>query len=64
MLFSKFNRVYVAYLENIWKSRFMLMIRIHFTEIHTPKLIGAASEGGANVFKLQYFKECNHVVYY
>ncbi|KAJ3056700.1 aspartate--tRNA ligase dps1 [Rhizophlyctis rosea] len=26
-----------------------------FTEIHTPKLIGAASEGGANVFKLNYF---------
>jgi aspartyl/asparaginyl-tRNA synthetase len=24
-----------------------------FTEIHTPKLISAASEGGANVFKLQ-----------
>lgn len=27
-----------------------------FMEIHTPKLIGAASEGGANVFKLPYFK--------
>lgn len=24
-------------------------------EIHSPKLISAASEGGANVFKLQYF---------
>jgi aspartyl-tRNA synthetase len=28
-----------------------------FTEIHTPKLIGAASEGGANVFRVTYFKE-------
>lgn len=27
-----------------------------FTEIHTPKIIGAASEGGANVFKVTYFK--------
>jgi len=27
-----------------------------FIEIHTPKLISAASEGGANVFKLPYFK--------
>ncbi|KAI8902643.1 hypothetical protein BC833DRAFT_616574 [Globomyces pollinis-pini] len=27
----------------------------NFTEIHTPKLIGAASEGGANVFKVTYF---------
>lgn len=26
-----------------------------FTEIHTPKLLGAASEGGANVFQVSYF---------
>lgn len=28
-----------------------------FVEIHTPKLIGGASEGGANVFKLSYFDQ-------
>ncbi|CAG7786801.1 unnamed protein product [Allacma fusca] len=27
-----------------------------FVEIHTPKIIPAASEGGANVFKVSYFK--------
>eukprot|EP01088_Endostelium_zonatum_P013274 TRINITY_DN2772_c0_g1_i1.p1 TRINITY_DN2772_c0_g1~~TRINITY_DN2772_c0_g1_i1.p1 ORF type:complete len:670 (+),score=205.66 TRINITY_DN2772_c0_g1_i1:50-2059(+) len=27
----------------------------NFTEIHTPKLISTASEGGAEVFKVQYF---------
>eukprot|EP00038_Savillea_parva_P030863 m.80980 g.80980 ORF g.80980 m.80980 type:complete len:607 (+) comp9382_c0_seq3:44-1864(+) len=27
-----------------------------FQEIHTPKMISAASEGGAEVFKLNYFK--------
>ncbi|KAI8881806.1 aspartyl-tRNA synthetase [Backusella circina FSU 941] len=27
-----------------------------FMEIHTPKLIGTASEGGANVFEVSYFK--------
>lgn len=27
-----------------------------FVEIHTPKIINAASEGGANVFKVSYFK--------
>lgn len=27
-----------------------------FVEIHTPKIIEAASEGGANVFKVSYFK--------
>ncbi|KAF9977620.1 aspartate--tRNA ligase dps1 [Actinomortierella ambigua] len=26
-----------------------------FLEIHSPKIIGAASEGGANVFKVKYF---------
>jgi aspartyl-tRNA synthetase len=25
-----------------------------FQEIHTPKLIGGASEGGSSVFKLDY----------
>ena len=29
----------------------------NFIEIHTPKLIGGASEGGANVFKFQYFNQ-------
>ncbi|XP_055619759.1 aspartate--tRNA ligase, cytoplasmic [Toxorhynchites rutilus septentrionalis] len=28
-----------------------------FTEIHTPKMISAASEGGANVFTVSYFKD-------
>ncbi|OWB57799.1 hypothetical protein B5S28_g3770 [[Candida] boidinii] len=27
-----------------------------FTEIHTPKIIGSPSEGGANVFEITYFK--------
>lgn len=26
-----------------------------FTEVHTPKLVGAATEGGAEAFKLDYF---------
>ena len=27
----------------------------HFTEIHTPKLVREGAEGGANIFKLDYF---------
>jgi aspartyl-tRNA synthetase len=27
----------------------------NFTEVHTPKIIGGASEGGAEVFKIDYF---------
>ena len=29
----------------------------NFIEIHSPKLIGGASEGGSNVFKFQYFNQ-------
>ena len=29
--------------------------RRDFVEIHTPKMVGAATEGGANVFQLDYF---------
>jgi aspartyl-tRNA synthetase len=32
------------------------LLERQFTEIHTPKIISAASEGGASVFKLAYFK--------
>jgi len=31
------------------------LLQQDFTEIHTPKLIGTASEGGADVFTLDYF---------
>lgn len=31
------------------------LIKNNFREIHTPKIISAASEGGANVFKIGYF---------
>ena len=32
------------------------MLQNNFVEIHTPKLIGGASEGGADVFNLKYFE--------
>ncbi len=31
------------------------LLENHFLEIHTPKLIGAASESGADVFEVKYF---------
>ena len=33
------------------------MIKNGFTEIHTPKIVAAGAEGGANIFKLKYFGE-------
>lgn len=32
------------------------LVKKNFIEVHTPKLLGAASEGGANVFEVTYFK--------
>ncbi len=31
------------------------MLKNGFTEIHTPKIVAAGAEGGANIFKLKYF---------
>ncbi|KAK9468359.1 aspartyl-tRNA synthetase [Lipomyces arxii] len=31
------------------------LLSLNFTEVHTPKIIAAASEGGANVFQVKYF---------
>lgn len=33
------------------------MLSQNFTEIHTPKIVAAGAEGGANIFKLKYFGE-------
>jgi aspartyl/asparaginyl-tRNA synthetase len=33
------------------------LYKLGFVEFHTPKLIAAASEGGANVFKVTYFNK-------
>lgn len=32
------------------------LISQNFVEIHSPKILGGASEGGANVFQINYFK--------
>lgn len=32
------------------------LVKKGFTEIHTPKIIAAPSEGGSNVFEISYFK--------
>ncbi len=35
--------------------------RNNFMEIHSPKLIGTASEGGSNVFEVKYFDQCAYL---
>ncbi|XP_055353433.1 LOW QUALITY PROTEIN: aspartate--tRNA ligase, cytoplasmic-like [Paramacrobiotus metropolitanus] len=40
----------------VWKLFRDTLDKFGFVEIHTPKIISAASEGGANVFAVSYFK--------
>jgi aspartyl/asparaginyl-tRNA synthetase len=53
-------RTDLSYKTNLIRSSLEHSIRTvlndeNFIEIHTPKLISASSEGGSNVFKLNYF---------
>jgi len=41
--------------EGICNGFRQFLITEHFTEIHTPKIVQAGAEGGANIFKLDYF---------
>lgn len=42
--------------NEVWVSDDLIDVLQGFVEIHTPKIISAASEGGANVFTVSYFK--------
>jgi len=45
-------------LYDLLLKHYGLVMREHgFTEIKTPKILGAASEGGANFFKIKYFDQ-------
>lgn len=41
--------------EGICRGFRNFLQREHFTEIHTPKIVYAGAEGGANIFHLNYF---------
>ncbi len=41
--------------EGICKGFREFLTSMHFTEIHSPKIVYAGAEGGANIFKLDYF---------
>lgn len=41
--------------EGITRGMREFLMRENFTEIHTPKIVYAGAEGGANIFKLDYF---------
>lgn len=41
--------------EGVCDAYRTFMLKENFTEIHTPKIVTAGAEGGANIFKLKYF---------
>lgn len=41
--------------EGICRGFREFLIQEEFTEIHTPKIVQSGAEGGANIFKLEYF---------
>ncbi len=41
--------------EGICRGFREFLYQEHFTEVHTPKLVAAGAEGGANIFSLNYF---------
>ncbi len=43
--------------EGVVSAFRQFMLDNNFTEIHTPKIVSAGAEGGANIFKLKYFNE-------
>ncbi len=51
------ERVVFKIQEGIVRSFREFMYSQGFTEIHTPKIVSRGAEGGANVFKLNYFNK-------
>lgn len=49
------NRAIFKVYETVLQSFREIMRKLDFTEIKTPKIIGTASEGGANFFTFDYF---------
>ena len=43
--------------EGIVHGMHKFMQANHFTEIHSPKIVAQGAEGGANIFKLDYFQK-------
>ncbi|MBR4085616.1 MAG: aspartate--tRNA(Asn) ligase [Lachnospiraceae bacterium] len=41
--------------EGIGRAFREFLYRENFTEVHTPKIVATGAEGGANIFKLEYF---------
>jgi nondiscriminating aspartyl-tRNA synthetase len=52
---NPYERAVFKISEGICSAFRTFMINNDFTEIHSPKIVSAGAEGGANIFKLKYF---------
>ena len=52
---NPYERAVFKFTEGVVSGFREFMLNEGFTEIHTPKIVAAGAEGGANIFKLDYF---------
>ena len=43
--------------EGLVQGMHKFMQANNFTEIHSPKIVAQGAEGGANIFRLDYFRQ-------
>ena len=54
---NPYERAVFKLQEGIVHGMHEFMRNNNFTEIHTPKIIAQGAEGGANIFRLDYFQK-------
>jgi nondiscriminating aspartyl-tRNA synthetase len=54
---NPFERAAFKFQEGVVEAFRTFMLSENFTEIHTPKIVAQGAEGGANIFKLDYFQK-------
>ena len=51
------ERAVFKFQEGVAEAFRKFMMENNFTEIHTPKIVAQGAEGGANIFRLEYFEK-------
>ncbi len=54
---NPYERATFKFQEGVVEAFRTFMLENNFTEIHTPKIVAQGAEGGANIFRLEYFEK-------
>jgi len=54
---NPYERAVFKFQEGVVEAFRNFMLENSFTEIHTPKIVAQGAEGGANIFRLEYFEK-------